>query len=73
LFTDGELNKLIDSFLHPFARENPCYWALDTLLHGIVEQDPEVTLGKFARYTLPKLFEQAEKRQKRQREAGYPY
>lgn len=53
LYTEGEVNKPIDSFLHPIAKQDPYYWVADTLLHGIVEQDPEVTLGKFIRYTLP--------------------
>jgi hypothetical protein len=65
IFTDGEKNKLIDSFVHPFAREDPSFWALDTLLHALVEQDPAVTLGKFVRYNLPKILKQAKKKQRR--------
>jgi len=48
------VNKLIDSFLHPIARQDPYYWVVDTVLHGLVEQDPAVTLDKFIRYNLPK-------------------
>ena len=65
LFTEGEVNKLIDSFLHPIARQDPYYWVVDVVLHGLVEQDPGVTLGKFVRYSLPKILEQALKEQRR--------
>jgi len=66
-YTEGELNKLIDSVLHPIARQDTYFWLADTLLHAIVEQDPKVTLEKFMHYTLPKILDQAAKRQKRQR------
>jgi len=42
-FTDGELNKVIDSIMHPIARDNPWSWALGGVLHGMVEQDPATT------------------------------
>jgi hypothetical protein len=78
LFTEGELNKLIDSFLHPIARQDPYFWVADTLLHAMIEQDPGVTVDKFVRYTVPKILEQAAKRQKkrqkkRQRKTRYDY
>ena len=63
-YSDGELNKLVDAALHPKAKQDPYYWLLDTVLHGIVEQDPEITIRKFAKYTLPKIIEQAMRKSK---------
>ena len=72
LYTQGEIHRQIDAFLHPAARRNPWWWVADTLLHGIVEQDPKVTLGKFLYYTLPELLEEAATRQKKlERRAQY--
>lgn len=68
-FTDGELNKLIDSVMHPIARENPWYWAVDGLLHGMVEQDPNLTTRKFLRYNAPKIIRQVLRNQKKARRA----
>ena len=73
LYTEGEVNKLIDSFLHPIARQDPYFWVLDSVLHGLVEQDPRVTVEKFVRYNLPKILDQAAKRQKKLRKARYDY
>ena len=68
------MNKLIDSFLHPIARQDPYFWVVDTVLHGLVEQDPAVTLDKFIRYNLPKILEQARKNQRRKtRRRTYNY
>jgi hypothetical protein len=30
----------------------------DTVLHGVIEQNPKLTVKKFARYTLPKIIEE---------------
>lgn len=74
-YTEGEVNKLIDGFLHPIARQDPYYWVVDTVLHGLVEQDPAVTLDKFIRYNLPKILDQAMKNQRRKtgRKTSYSY
>jgi len=74
-YTEGEVNKLIDSFLHPIARQDPYFWVVDTVLHGLVEQDPRVTLDKFIRYNLPEILEQAMKQQRRKtrRKTTYSY
>ena len=72
-FTDGELNKLIDSLMHPMAREDPWYWALDGVLHGMVEQDPPVTARKFLRYNAPKIVRQVLRNQNKARKAHNNY
>lgn len=51
----GELNRLIDSLMHPYFREYPALIVVDGLLHAMVEQDPDVSLRKFVRYGVPEL------------------
>jgi len=53
--TIGRLNKTIDIFLHPHFKKDERYIWLDGFLHGIVEQDPQASIKKFAIYNLPKL------------------
>ena len=57
-YGDPENWGLIDSVMYPKARRNPAYRLLDGLLHGMIEQDPEVTLEKFLRYNAPKIIKQ---------------
>ena len=56
-YTEGELNKLVDSLVHPLAKENPYIMILDGILHGIIEQNPSASTVKFIKYNLPKLLE----------------
>jgi len=55
----GEVNKIIDSVLHPLARKYPYLWLLDSLLHAMVEtssgEDPRKIVIKFLRYNFPKI------------------
>jgi len=57
-YSKGEINRLIDSALHPLCDLSPAFIAVDTLLHGLVEQNPKESVGKFARYTLPKIIDE---------------
>ena len=57
-YSTGELNKLIDSVVHPLTRRDPEFWVVDTFLHGLVEQDPPLSARKFLKYTVPKLIQQ---------------
>jgi len=57
-YTTSELNQLIDSIMHPLAKNNPYIMILDGLLHGIVERNPSASTVKFIKYNLPKLLEQ---------------
>ena len=68
--TTGQLNKIIDVFVHPFFKRDERYIWLDGFLHGLVEQDPQVSIKKFAKYNLPKLVKQksTKKRADRERE-----
>jgi hypothetical protein len=49
LFTAGEVNKIIDAILHPAAKWDMRYWALDTIFHAFVDQNPSMSAEKFIR------------------------
>lgn len=64
LLREGQWNSIIDTLVHPATKNRPEFWALDTFLHGMVEQNPEVTLRKFVKYTVPKLLKDATRKKK---------
>jgi hypothetical protein len=49
------MNKMIDAAMHPLTRNDLTFWAVDGILHGLVEQNPEVSLKKFVKYNVPKI------------------
>lgn len=57
-YTEGDVNKLIDSCLHPFARQKAQILILDGLIHALVEQDPLRSASKFLAYSMPRLVSQ---------------
>ncbi len=54
-YSKGELNRLIESLLHPLFTHNPELMAIDVFLHGMGERNPFETAVKFIRYTLPMI------------------
>lgn len=54
---------LIDEILHPHFDEYPGLIIIDSLLHAINEQNPEVSLRKFLKYNLPKLLQHLTKKE----------
>jgi hypothetical protein len=64
-FTPGGLNKIIDAVLHPLAKQDVGYYALDTFFHAIVEQNPRLSAEKFIRYNLPKILDRYTREQTR--------
>jgi hypothetical protein len=64
LYSRGQLNLLVDALVHPHTKNHPEVWGLDTVLHGLVERDPELTLQKFIRYTVPKILRDATRNKK---------
>jgi len=56
-YTTGQLNKLIDSLIHPLIKEDPGYIIMDTIFHALVEQDVSTTTRKFIKYNPPKLLQ----------------
>ena len=51
-YSVGEINVLIDRFIHPLYRKNQSFRLLDGLLHFLNEQDPKNSIEKFAYYNL---------------------
>jgi len=64
LYSKAELNKLIDSVIHPLAKEDPSLLILDGFLHSLVEQNPPLSVRKFLRYNLPRLVASLKKHKK---------
>jgi hypothetical protein len=60
-YSKSEINKIIDSILHPWIEAYPFLLAVDGLLHGLVEGKPEESIRKFIRYNLPTLIEELDK------------
>jgi hypothetical protein len=63
-YSKGEINKLIDTLIHPLERTDKRFVLVDVLLHGLVEQNPPQTVRKFIKYKLPDLIRQLEKSSK---------
>jgi hypothetical protein len=61
-YSKGDANKLIDALLHPLFDSRPELMILDSVLHGLVEQNPTETTWKFIRYNLPKIIKKSTKR-----------
>jgi len=68
-YTKGEINRLIDSFLHPHMRgeRKASVVILDAVAHALVEQDPGKSFRSFVKYGLPKLLEEGDKKENRGR------
>ncbi len=57
-YTKGELNKLVDSLIHPLFNENSSFVLVDGLIHSMIERDPPQSVMKFMKYNLPELLKQ---------------
>jgi hypothetical protein len=55
LYTTGEINRLIDGFIHPLYNRSEWLRLLDGFLHFTAERNAKESIGKFARYNLPEL------------------
>jgi len=66
IYTRGELNRLVDAFLHPLAKTNFDLLILDGILHGIIERNPPESVMKFIEYSLPELLSKLMRIQKRE-------
>ena len=49
-FTKGELNKITDAALHPLYKQNQGIRLLDGLVHGLIEENPRMSVKKFLKY-----------------------
>ena len=62
LYTAGELNKIIDSFIHPFFGTENSFIILDGAVHALLEKDIQVSARKFIKYDLPEILKQVGKK-----------
>jgi len=62
LYTRGELNRILDSIVHPFFKKGNGLIFLDGFLHALLEQNAPVSARKFIKYNLPKMVEQMSKK-----------
>ena len=58
VYTRGELNKLVDAFLHPLVKQDPCFILLDGIFHAIIEENPSESIVKFLRYDAPLMLKE---------------
>lgn len=54
-YTKGQINKLIDSIVHPLAKRDEPLLVLDGFLHALVERSPSLSTKKFLVYNIPTL------------------
>ena len=62
LYTTGELNKIVDGFVHPFFDKGSGFVILDGMVHALLWEDIPVSVRKFVRYNLPKVLKRAGKK-----------
>ncbi len=65
LYSNGQLNFLIDSVFHPMYKISPFFRLLDGTLHAAVEQDLNSSLKKFVRYNAGDLLKKKRRRRKK--------
>ncbi|MGD0550712.1 MAG: hypothetical protein ABSA81_09265 [Candidatus Bathyarchaeia archaeon] len=65
VYTLGELNRLIDAFIHPIAKRHPEILILDGIIHSVIERNPSESAVKFIHHNLPILLWELARNQKR--------
>lgn len=55
MYSPGELNRLVDSLVHPLAEKNATFILVDGALHAIIEGNPAESAKKFMKFSLPGL------------------
>lgn len=65
LYTVGEVNRLIDTLVHPLAEKDQGFILLDGFLHALNERNPPLSLRKFMKYNLPEIVKRMEKASRR--------
>ena len=63
-YSKGELNRLVDSVLHPLYKKNQAIRLIDGAVHALIEQDLPQSTKKFLQYNLPELAKKALKKRK---------
>jgi len=65
-YTKSDINKVIDSLLHPLMKDHSWLVFVDGLLHALNEQDPKQSLEKFIKYNIKPLIEELNRQVERQ-------
>ena len=60
-YSKGDLNKMVDTLIHPLSKTDKRFILVDGFLHGLIERDPPTTIKKFLKYNLPEILKQLEK------------
>src|SRR5881396_1900848 len=58
IYSKTDWNYVADSVIHPLIRHSPVFILLDEAAHFLIENDPEQSILKFARYRAPDLLEE---------------
>lgn len=58
MYSQGELNKLVDAICHPLAANDKRFYVVDGLLHFLIERAPLLTVRKYLRYYLPEILKE---------------
>ncbi len=57
-YSKGQLNKMIDSVMHPLFKKDAKFIIVDSALHALVEQNPTLSISKFLKYNLQEIVQQ---------------
>jgi hypothetical protein len=63
----GELNKVVDTLVHPYFKQYPALIVVDGIVHGLIEQDLRTSIPKFVRYNAALILKELMKKPKRAR------
>jgi len=55
IYSKGELNRIVDDLVHPFFKKGKEFILVDGILHGVIEQNPSLSVKKFMTYSFPEL------------------
>lgn len=69
-YTKGELNIIIDSLVHPIYKKNQSFRLIDGILHGVVEQDLELSFRKFVKFNAFNIIAKTERSSFEKRKKG---
>jgi hypothetical protein len=69
-YTKGQINVIIDSLIHPFFKKNQSFRLVDGFLHGVVEQDLELSFRKFVKFNALSILAKIEIRSFKKRKKG---
>jgi hypothetical protein len=63
--TKGELNRIVDTLIHPYFKQYPFLIFVDGAAHALIEQDLRTSILKFVKYNGEPILRELLKRPKR--------